>query len=183
MTQPVLTLTESNTLQALGNFLVAVLPTGTPVIVSEDNRVAPPSVPNYVAMSSPMARKRLATNLTTYADGYPSNPQTRTDVQATQLMVQVDVYGPLCADNAQVITTLFRSDWGVDQFATSGFDVTPLYCDDPRPSPFRDENNQIERRQIITCYLQANAAVTVSQDFASELSVGIVNVDVAYPAD
>ncbi len=182
MTQPILTLTESNTLQALGQFLTAVLPTGTPIVVGQDNRVAPPSAANYAVMSRPLARARLATNLTTYTDTYPGSTQTRADTQATQLMVQVDVYGPLSADNAQTITTMFRSDWGVDQFASSGFDVTPLYCDDARQSPFHDASNQVEERQIIGCYLQVNPTVTVPQDFAGELVVGVINVDATYPA-
>jgi hypothetical protein len=180
MTQPVLTLTESNTLQAVGNFLVAVLPTGTQVVVGQDNRVASPQSANYAVMT-PIMRTRLATNLTTYADGYPSNPQTRADTQATMVTIQVDTFGPLSGDHAQIIQTLFRSDWGVDQFATSGFDVTPLYTSEPRQMKFTDESAQVQQRWSIDLMCQADPIVTVPQDFADQLAVGVINVDAAYP--
>lgn len=180
MTQPILSLTESQTLQAVGQFLVAVLPTGTDVVVGQDNLVASPQSANYAVMT-PILRTRLATNLTTYSDGFPSNPQIRQDLQATQVTVQVDVFGPLSADNAQVIQTLFRSDWGVDQFTTSGFDVTPLYTSEPRQMKFTDESHQVQQRWSLDVVCQCNPVVTVSQDFADELVVGVIEVDAAYP--
>lgn len=181
MTQPTLTLTESQTLQALGQFLVAILPTGTQIVAGQDNRVAAPQAANYAVMT-PIMRTRLATNLTTYTDGFPSNPETRQDVQATQVTIQVDTFGPLSADNAHVIQTLFRSDWAVDQFATSGFDVTPLYTSDPRQMKFTNESHQVEQRWTIDAVLQTNPVVTVTQDFADELVVGVIEVDAAYSA-
>ena len=181
MTQPTLSLTESNVLQALGQFLVAVLPTGTAVVVGQDNRVPAPQSANYAVMT-PILRTRLATNLTAYTDTYPGSTQTRQDTQATQVTIQVDTFGPLSADNAQLITTLFRSDWGVDQFAGYGFDVTPLYTSDPRQMKFTNESAQVEQRWTTDCVLQANAVVTVPQDFAGELVVGVIEVDAAYPA-
>lgn len=181
MTQPTLSLTESQTLQALGQFLVAVLPTGTAVVVGQDNRVPAPQSANYAVMT-PILRARLATNLTAYTDTYPGSTQTRQDTQATQVTIQVDTFGPLSADNAQIITTLFRSEWGVDQFASYGFDVSPLYTSDPRQMKFTNESAQVEQRWSLDAVLQANPVVTVPQDFAGELVVGVINVDSAYPA-
>jgi hypothetical protein len=181
MTQPTLTLTESNLLQALGNFLTAILPTGTEIVVGQDNQVASPQSANYAVMT-PITRTRLATNLTTYADGFPSDPQTRADTQATQVTIQVDTFGPLSGDHAQIIQTMFRSDWGVDQFVTSGFDVTPLYTSEPRQMKFWDESSQVQQRWTTDCSLQANPIVTVPQDFADQLTVGVINVDVTYSA-
>lgn len=180
MTQPTLSLTESQTLQALGQFLVAVLPVGTEVVAGQDNRVASPQAANYAVMT-PILRTRLATNLTTYSDGFPSNPTTRQDAQATQVTVQVDVFGPLSADNAHLIQALLRSDWGVDQFATSAFDVTPLYTSEPRQMKFTDESHQVQQRWSLDAVLQCNPIVTVPQDFADQLAVGVISVDEAYP--
>lgn len=181
MTQPTLSLTESNTLQAVGNFLVAVLPTGTPVVVGQDNRVAPPQAANYAEMT-PITRTRLATNLTTYSDGFPANPTTRADTQATMVTIQVDTFGPLSADNATLIQTLFRSGWGVDQFAASGFDVSPLYTSEPRQMKFTDESHQVQQRWSLDLACHCNPVVTVPQDFADHLAVGVVEVDASYPA-
>lgn len=181
MTQPTLSLTESNTLQAVGNFLVAILPTGTDIVVGQDNRVASPQSTNYAVMT-PIMHTRLATNLTAYTDTFPGTTQTRQDTQATMVTIQVDTFGPLSADLAQLIQTLFRSDWGVDQFATSGFDVTPLYTSEPRQMKFWDESSQVRQRWSIDLMCQTAPVVTVPQDFAGELVVGIVEVDAAYPA-
>lgn len=182
MTQPTLSLTESQTLQALGQFLVAVLPTGTEVVVGQDNRVASPQSANYAVMT-PILRTRLATNLTTYTDGFlTSGPQTRADTQATQVTIQVDTFGPLSGDHAQLIQTMFRSDWGVDQFATSGFDVTPLYTSEPRQMKFWDESSQVQQRWTTDMVCQCNPIVTVPQDFADQVAVGVISVDVSYPA-
>lgn len=181
MTQPTLSLTESQTLQALGTFLVAVLPTGTDVVTAQDNRVPAPTATNYAVMT-PILRSRLATNLTGYTDGFlTSGPQTRADTQATLVTIQVDTFGPLSADNAQLITTLFRSDWGVDQFSTYGFDVTPLYTSEPRQMKFTNESSQVEQRWTTDVVCQCNPIVTVPQDFADQLAVGVIEVDEAYP--
>lgn len=181
MTQPTLSLTESQTLQALGQFLIAVLPAGTQVVAGQDNRVASPQADNYAVMT-PILRVRLATNRSDYTDGFPSNPQTRADTQATQVTIQVDTFGPLSADNAHVIQTLLRSDWGVDQFSTYGFAVTPLYTSDPRQMKFTDESAQVQQRWSIDCVLQADPVVTVPQDFADQLAVGVISVEATYPA-
>jgi hypothetical protein len=173
-------LTESNTLQALGNFLVAVLPTGTEVVVGQDNRVASPQSANYAVMT-PILRTRLATNLTAYTDTYPGTTQTRQDMQATQVTVQVDTFGPLSGDHAQIIQTMFRSDWGVYQFASSGLDVTPLYTSEPRQMKFWDESSQVQQRWTTDVVCQCNPIVTVPQDFAGEIVVGVIEVDAAYP--
>ena len=89
---------------------------------------------------------------------------TTNSLAATQVTVQLDVHGPVSADNAQIITTLLRDDYAVQQFATSGFDVTPLYASDPRQMPFLNGEQQYEIMQTIDAVLQANPIVAVSQD-------------------
>jgi len=181
MTQPTLSITESNALQALGQFLVAVLPTGTAIVVGQDNRVPLPQATNYAVMT-PITRTRLATNLTEYTDGFPSDPQTRQDTMSTNLMIQVDTFGPLSGDNAQILATMFRSDWGVDQFEAMALGVTPLYTSEPRQMKFLDESHQIQQRWTTDCDVQVDPIVTVPQDFAAELVAGVIEVDAAYPA-
>lgn len=180
MTQPTISQTESQCLQALGQFLVAVLPTGTTVVTGQDNRVPAPQATNYAVMT-PITRQRLATNLTTYSDGFPSGPQIRQEAQSTDVGIQVDIFGPQSADNAQLVSTLFRSDWGVDQFGAMVLGVTPLYTSDPRQLKFTNEGHQVEQRWMVDCELQVDPIVTVSQDFADELAVGLINVDATYP--
>lgn len=175
-----LSLTQEQTFTALRNFLISVLPAGVDVIQAQQNRTPEPSGDDFVTMT-PLVRTRLATDITTFADGFPVDPQTRSDLQETQFSVQLDVHGPNSADNSQIITTLFRSDYAVDQFATSGFDVTPLYTSEPKQIPYLNGEQQIEDRWIVDVELQCNPTVTTPQQFADAANVSLINVDVVYP--
>ena len=61
----VLSLTEAQTIQALGNFLAVILPTGTPIFKAQTNRVPPPATVDFVSMT-PILRERLEWNTDTY---------------------------------------------------------------------------------------------------------------------
>lgn len=52
---------------ALRSFLLEILPPGIEVVQQQDNRVAQPAGPDYVTMNE-VARRRLSTNVATYAD-------------------------------------------------------------------------------------------------------------------
>lgn len=106
---------------------------------------------------------------------------SQTMLQAVKFTVQVDVFGPQGADYVHIITTAFRDSYAVDQFAASGFDVAPLYMGDPRQMPFTDGEQQVENRWMSEAVMQCNPIVTVPQQFAASLSVGLIDVDVAYP--
>ena len=173
-------ITEAQTISALASFLLACLPSGVEVVRAQDNRVPEPKGSNFVTMT-PILRERLATNTDTTTDGYPDAPGVLTAIQPVRVTIQVDVHGPASADNAQTITTLFRDGWGVDKFAATGFTVAPLYCSDQRQLPFENGEHQIEERYSIDCVMQANPIITVSQDFADKLGVGLIEVDAVYP--
>ena len=175
MTNPVtISLTDVNTFTALRGFLLAVLPTGIEVIKGLDNRTPEPAGPDFVTMT-PLMRERLGTNTVSYA-----LDSTRSDLAPTQVTVQLDVHGPNSADNAQIITTMFRSEWAVDQFVTSGFDISPLYTSDPRQLVFENAEQQIEVRYSIDVVMQANVITTVSQQFANALNIGLVDIDATF---
>lgn len=106
-----------------------------------------------------------------------------TFLQKTMLTFQIDVHGPDSANHAQVISTLFRDPYAVERFAESGYDVVPLYADDPRQMPFINENQQYENRWVVEANMQGNEVVSgISQQFADALAVGLVSVDAVYPA-
>lgn len=236
---------QSDIQTALRAFLLAVLPDGTDVVQTQDNRVPQPNVVDFVTMT-PLRRGRLSTNVDRYADaayaasiagdlmtvtavaigpikvdralfgaGLAANSRIVSQasgdaggigqyvvspaqslssralasggleaLQPTQVDVQLDVYGPASADNAQIISTLLRDPYGVAKFAESGFDVSPLYAIDPRQAPFVDEQNQYENRWIVEAALQANQVVLgVPQQFADSVAVGLVSVDATYPPE
>lgn len=92
-------------------------------------------------------------------------------LQPIKFTAQIDVHGPLSADNSHIITTLFRDDYGIQLFAASGFDVTPLYCGEPKQIPYLNGEQQIEERWSIDAMMQCNPLVTTPQQFASALAV------------
>lgn len=96
-------------------------------------------------------------------------------------MVQIDVHGPASADNAQRIATLMRDQFGVSAFIDAGYDVAPLYTNNPRQIPFVNGENQIEERWIVETALQINPIVTVTQQFADALVASTTEVEAAYP--
>lgn len=104
----------------------------------------------------------------------------RVDLLPAQWTVQVDVYGPASADNAQVIETLFRSEYATDAFGSYGYDVQPLYCDDAHQVPLIDAEQQFEERWTLDLNLQFNALVGTSQQFATEAQVETIEAAVVY---
>lgn len=97
-------------------------------------------------------------------------------MQPTEITIQLDIHGPNSADNSQVISTLFRDDYAVQQFKTYGFDVTPFYADDPKQLSFINEAQQYENRWVVEACMQANITVSVAQQFASIVSVTLQEI-------
>lgn len=106
---------------------------------------------------------------------------TATKAQPMQVTVQLDVHGPSSGNNSVIITTLFRDEYGVDQFRESGYDVTPLYTSDPKQLPFVNEEQQVEQRWMIEAVMQCNPIVTIPQAFADAVTVDLIEVDATYP--
>lgn len=105
---------------------------------------------------------------------------TRDDLVPVELVVQLDVRGPRSGDNTRVIEVLFRSSYGVDAMAASGFDVSPLYCSDPRQAPFENDSQQIEYRWSLDLHLQINPIIGTPQTFATQLEVDVVQAATEY---
>jgi hypothetical protein len=101
--------------------------------------------------------------------------------QETQVTAQLDVHGPNSADNRQIITTLFWNEWACEFFKALGHGVQPLYADDKGQMPFVNDQQQVENRWVILAELQVNPVVTVAQQFAQKLTVGLIEVDTTYP--
>ncbi len=110
---------------------------------------------------------------------------TATLLQPTELTYQLDVHSKdvgTAADLAQTITTAFRDSYAFDFFAALNPNVIPLHADEGRQIPFVNAEEAYETRWIIEAHLQVNAALTfLPQQFAGALSVGLVDVNAAYP--
>lgn len=103
--------------------------------------------------------------------------------QNSMATVQLDIHGPNGADNAQVISTLLRDEFGVEQFAiadpTGG--ISPLFADDPKQIPFINDSQQYEDRWVVECRLQVNQTVSVPQQYADGIDVRLISVEASFP--
>lgn len=186
---PTLSLTEEQTLTAVRAFLINLTGDGTgrdiEVVTGQDNRVAPPQSANYIVMTS-MLSGMLETSTETYYDGsfdMPPTPAVRMNLLPSDVTVQLDVHGPRSKDLATTIAGMVRTDYCVDALAASGFDVTPLYANDPHQSAFSNGEQQIENCWIVDMHVQCNPIVTTGQDFFTEVSApGLYEVDATFPA-
>jgi hypothetical protein len=181
MTAATLSLTEDQTLAALRGYLLTLLGTDIEVVAGQDNRVAAPAAANYVVMT-PMLDERLATNVTTFHDGYfdqVPGAGLRYDLVPSQVTVQLDFHGPKAHDLARVARGLFRTDVAVAAFKASGFDVTPLHCAPMRQAPFISGEQQVENVWQLDAVMQTNPVITTGQDFAMSLKVNPLSVAVS----
>ena len=101
--------------------------------------------------------------------------------QYTELVIQCDVHGPASGDNAQRISTLIRDWYGVQAFQNVSSGIVPLYTDDPRQMPFTNAEQQWEERWVVDIHLQVNIELTLSQQFADTLNLGVISVEATYP--
>ena len=173
MTKPSILLTESDVMTAVGVFLYGILPDGIEVVRGQDNRVAEPDADNFVVVT-PILQQRLSTNVNAYFDGYSTvTDSTNTSSLHNQLTFQVDVHGPNSADNTMLISTYFKSDYGIQLFKSSNAYVEPLYCSDPRQIPFINSEQQVETRWSIDVIMDSipSAQIVVTDYFAGELAV------------
>lgn len=100
--------------------------------------------------------------------------------QSTEVVYQIDVHGPNSADNAQVISTVSRSEFAVNQMAGTG--VTPLFADDPNQAAFMTAASQYEDRWTVDIHLQITPTISTPQQFSDSIALTVVDVDVAFPA-
>ena len=101
---------------------------------------------------------------------------TNAILQPTEFVVQCDVHGPYSGDNAQIITTLFRDDFTFQAFNALTNGIYPLYNDDAKQIPFINAEAQWEERYCIDLHLQVNPLVSVTQQFASALSMTLQEI-------
>jgi hypothetical protein len=172
---------ESAIETALGAFLNGIglfctLPQSTvEVVAGQDNRVSEPQSHDFVVVT-PIRRSRLLTNI----DSYNYGSGTKSAQQNTQITYQCDVHGPNSSDNAQLISTLFRDDYGYNVISGSNAAVTPLHADEPRQVPYINAEAQFETRWIVDCVLQADQVVSeLPQQFFDSATVTAISVEAA----
>lgn len=144
-----------------------------PVIRTQTNRVPMPVGP-FVAMTQ-TGGMALATNTDTWT------PTEKTVLRPEQFVVQIDCYGTGSGDNARAIAALMRDAYACDLMAVANPNIQPLYATDARQIPLIDGEQQYEERWTFEVHLQINPSITLPQQTANELQVGLLSVDRTYP--
>jgi hypothetical protein len=100
-------------------------------------------------------------------------------MQPTQQTYQLDIHSAdlnTSSDLAQTIATVWRDEISTDFFDQSGVRATPLYCEDPKQTPFVNAEQQYETRWTIDVYLQTNSIVDWPMQYADQLQVTFYDV-------
>jgi len=163
---------ETDVFTALRAFLLLILPSGTEVVQAQDNQVSMPSGA-FVAMT-PAGQKRFNTNINNNWVPGSSNPGSADVESHIKYDMQLDFYGALSSDWANVTQVLFRDNFGVENFPAN---IVPLYTNDPMQMPLIDGEEQYEQRWKLTVSMQYNPVITVTQDFAATIDVTLAEVD------
>jgi hypothetical protein len=166
-------ITQSQIFTALGTVLTTItgLPSGS-ILQGQQSLVPPPAPADYIIMT-PLRRVTLATN----EDGGwvgQSAPTSISVSTAIEFVAQIDVFGPNAGDNAHVIQSLFRAAYVYNLFAGSGYNVAPLYPEDPRQAPLIDGEANYEQRWIIDLHLMVTPILTPAMQFADQAKVSIL---------
>lgn len=168
-------LTEDALVDALGAFVQVIVGDQVPVVRGQQNRVPPPAG-RYVYIT-PILAPALSLPRTTYADVPSAGTMTLT--RPTQWTAQIDCYGESAQDMALAVSIALRSGYGCDALSSSG--AQPLYAGEPRQMPFITGEDQYLERWSLDAVLQFNPSISVPQQFADKLEIGLINVPVAYP--
>jgi hypothetical protein len=130
----------------------------------------------FIAMTA-LPMQRIGTNRQTYTDPVSATGTANAE-QHIQYTIQLDCYGPSSSDWAVVLSTLLRDEYGCNALAPT---VQPLYVDDPKMIAMVDGEEQYEQRWMVGAVLQYNPVVQTPMQFMAAATIGLVDVDAAYP--
>jgi hypothetical protein len=102
---------------------------------------------------------------------------SKTVTESVQWTVQLDLHGPNSGNFAQIVSALFRDEMATDAFAAINPAITPLYADEPRQMPFTNAEQNYEGRYVLEVNLQVDQTISIAQQFADTVTIGLYNVD------
>ena len=117
-----LDITQSTILATLRSFLLGILPSGTEVVLGQNNRVAEPEGDNFVVMT-PILRNRLSTNVdalveTNFTASIAGTTLTVSAISVGSLVVGSLIYGSGVAANT-TITALGTGTGGIGTYTVN----------------------------------------------------------------
>lgn len=169
MVAATITPTEDQTFDALFGWIAAVLdlPDDTDQIVKGfQNLVAAPTG-SYVVISPGIKRDQ-----DTGTRRYDGELEMQVEERHITYSYQVDCYGQLGPDRASIISTAWRSLWGVDNMVSGA--LTPLYADAPQQLNIVNSEGQFEQRFMLRLFGQVNQKVAFGQDFFDTVTINSI---------
>ncbi len=138
-----------------------------------------PSPMRECVVITPLAAQGLSLPTAVYAD-----PATATGTlsitQATQWSARVDSYGARAHDMALALSIVLCSAVGCEFLGTLGR-AQPLSASAMTHLPISSAEGPFFERWSFDAFLQFNPFITVPQQFADQLHVGLIEVDTTYP--
>jgi hypothetical protein len=154
-------------------FLFDILGTGViEIFQTQDDRVGEPAVREFITMT-PVRFPRLGTNF----ESLDVTGLQAILLQPQEFVMQLDIYGDNSYDYMSKITTMFRSNYGVEFFAGLNAAIAPLYHSDPHQMPFINAEQGYETRYSMDLSMQVNLTATTVTQSAVELSLDTINAD------
>lgn len=177
-----LDLTDSDVYTALVAFMGTIVPSGTPVVRGQQNRVAMPAVP-FVLLTTIGAPSRIGTNAESTEAVVVDDEITGFNalVEADfEYSVQVDFYSPNAEAWAMSAELLWRSKLAWYSLPEG---IKPLYSEGRQQLPLvPGDSNQWEQRWTLTLVLDYQPTWTQTTQAATSASVVPEPIDVFYPA-
>lgn len=168
--------TEDQALTSLWAFLTYLMP-DVVVVRGQTNMVPLPQGKCIVMTPLTLAALHVPVREYDRAQGQSLHQQGK------EWRVQLDCYGENAADMASGLQTIFRSSAATEYFEQYAVDnslpmsLQALYAGEPRNMAFINEAANYEGRWMVEVHLQINQTVSLPQQFAEQLSVGLVEVD------
>jgi len=173
-----ISITQDTLTTALRGFLLPIVST-TEVFLSQQN-LDPMPLGSFITMT-PISTEGLSTNHTSYHDTGVSGTGTQMNSRTTLWRCQLDCYGDDAQDMANIIATLWRSPYACENLTTDTLNIQPLYAGEPHQTTMINAEQQFENRWTVDVMLQFNPVITVPQDFADQLVIGLVEIGAKYP--
>jgi len=174
MSAPI-SITEDALVDGIGQFIQGIVGTGVEIVRGQQNRVASPT--GHHVYINPLRGVGLALPSVEYDDAPGAG--TMSLRRPTEWTAQLDFYGESAQNLALAVAIAWRSSYACD--ALRPHSAQPLFCTEPRQLPFISGESQYIERWTFDAVLQFNPKISLPQQFADRLHVGLVEVDTTYP--
>lgn len=166
-------ISESEIMTTLRALILTVV--GCEVVRGQINRTSMPSGA-FVALT-PTSLIPLSTNIESYT------ADSKIILRPAQFSVQIDCYGDQSDQRCAVIAAILRDEYATQSFRDAGYDMQTLYAGDAQQLPLQDAQDQFLERWTFEAQIQINPLITLNQQTANTLHVGLIDVDVEYPPE